>query len=263
MPLLGPTPFDPAVRPGLLIRPLRQRDSRRRSDTHRQPQTNGGNSLTAAANPILLSEDLRGIYRRFYDSVYAITNPGVAAERRALLKAGAQLDAHTLIEPVPPYASSGMNVEAAVEQLDLSKDLTENAARFLSPLMEQRALYTHQWEALRAVHGGQDVVVSGGTGSGKTEAFLLPALLDLVIESEAWGPSGATPVDWWSPGLNFTPARESETGRLPAVRTLVLYPMNALVEDQLVRLRRVLDSDDQLGWLDNNRERHRFFFGRY
>ena len=34
------------------------------------------------------------------------------------------------------------------------------------------------------------------------------------------------------------------------MRALVLYPMNALVEDQMVRLRRVLDGAEQLDWLD-------------
>ena len=47
--------------------------------------------------------------------------------------------------------------------------------------------------------------------------------------------------------MPFTPAaHRARDGRLPGVRALVLYPMNALVEDQLVRLRRVLDSDDAI-----------------
>ena len=48
-----------------------------------------------------------------------------------------------------------------------------------------------------------------------------------------------------------------------AVRALILYPMNALVEDQLQRLRKALDSDAVRTWLDTNRGGHRFFFGRY
>ena len=44
---------------------------------------------------------------------------------------------------------------------------------------------------------------------------------------------------------------------------LVLYPMNALVEDQMVRLRRILDGDGQLEWLRRERRGHRFYFGRY
>jgi ATP-dependent helicase YprA (DUF1998 family) len=39
--------------------------------------------------------------------------------------------------------------------------------------------------------------------------------------------------------------------------------MNALVEDQLVRLRRALDGEGQLAWLDRHRHGHRFTFGRY
>ena len=39
--------------------------------------------------------------------------------------------------------------------------------------------------------------------------------------------------------------------------------MNALVEDQLSRLRRALDSQRARAWLDANRDGHRFYFGRY
>ena len=39
--------------------------------------------------------------------------------------------------------------------------------------------------------------------------------------------------------------------------------MNALVEDQMVRMRRILDADDQLDWLRRERHGHRFYFGRY
>ena len=218
----------------------------------------------APTNPIALSDDLRAIYRRFYDSVYSITNPGVADERRALLEAGAQLDAVTLIEPVPGYASSGRTLAQALAEVPgLSAHLAADADAVLGVMMEGRELYTHQFDALRSVFAGQDTVVSGGTGSGKTEAFWLPTLTDLVVESERWRPGGVTPADWFTPGLPFQPARQGEQGRLPGVRTLVLYPMNALVEDQLVRLRRVLDSDETIDWLGRHRAGHRFYFGRY
>jgi hypothetical protein len=47
------------------------------------------------------------------------------------------------------------------------------------------------------------------------------------------------------------------------MRAMVLYPMNALVEDQLVRLRRALDGDKAREWLDLHRRGNRFYFGRY
>ena len=48
-----------------------------------------------------------------------------------------------------------------------------------------------------------------------------------------------------------------------AVRGFILYPMNALVEDQLSRLRSALDSPDARDWFDQNRSGNRFYFGRY
>ena len=68
---------------------------------------------------------------------------------------------------------------------------------------------------------------------------------------------------WRRDRSSFVAARQDETGRRAAVRALVLYPMNALVEDQMVRLRRALDSSDQIAWLNSNLDRHRFYFGRY
>ena len=51
------------------------------------------------------------------------------------------------------------------------------------------------------------------------------------------------PGAWWRAGKSaYVPQRPGDEGRAAAVRALVLYPMNALVEDQLVRLRTALDS---------------------
>ena len=63
--------------------------------------------------------------------------------------------------------------------------------------------------------------------------------------------------------------RESRSGRTrpgagpSAIRALVLYPLNALAEDQMSRLRQALDSDRVRAWLGANRPGHRFWFGRY
>ena len=73
----------------------------------------------------------------------------------------------------------------------------------------------HQERAIRKVAAGRNIVVATGTGSGKTESFLMPILDSLV--------------------------REQEQGTLgPGVRALLLYPMNALANDQMKRLRQVL-----------------------
>ena len=86
---------------------------------------------------------------------------------------------------------------------------------------------------------GRNVVVTSGTGSGKTESFLLPMLLRLVEEARTWS-AQPKPDLWWRDKPHprrWRPIRKAET-RMPAVRAMVLYPTNALVEDQMTRLRR-------------------------
>src|SRR5690606_14053550 len=118
-------------------------------------------------------------------------------------------------------------------------------------------LFRHQTAMLSRALSGQNAVVTAGTGSGKTESFLLPLFAYLAQESQGWSSPGARlphQDDWWT-GAGETwredrqkhkrsprvGQRANET-RPAAVRALLLYPMNALVEDQLTRLRRALDS---------------------
>ncbi len=211
-------------------------------------------------NPHELHRRLEAAYRSFYDSAYAIADPNLAAERSWLLADGA-LSTGVLIEPLPGYASSDQLFDQVAAELELGDDVAE----FVAPVMEGRPLYIHQRDALIAVLRDQlHTTVTAGTGSGKTEAFLLPVLSALVAESRTWDGDGGEPQPWWRRDRSgFVGAREEETGREAAVRALILYPMNALVEDQLVRLRRALDGAEQIRWLDRARSRHRFYFGRY
>jgi|GEM_PF-2420885 len=79
-----------------------------------------------------------------------------------------------------------------------------------------RKLYRHQHEAfLQIALRKSNAIVATGTGSGKTECFLIPLLYALLTEE---------------------PAERSR----PGIRAILLYPMNALVEDQMSRLRRLL-----------------------
>lgn len=213
-------------------------------------------------NPKELHRRLEEAYRSFYDSAYAIADPHLAAERSHLLTGGA-LSTDVLIEPLPGYASSGQTFEQAAAELGLGDDVSE----FVATMMEGRPLYEHQRDALISVlRDALNPAVTAGTGSGKTESFLLPVLSALVTESRAWVSrgGGGEPQPWWRRDRSgYIPARQNESGRLAGVRALVLYPMNALVEDQMVRLRRALDAPDQIAWLDRYRDRHRFYFGRY
>lgn len=78
-----------------------------------------------------------------------------------------------------------------------------------------RPLYFHQEVAVRKITAGKNVVVSTGTGSGKTNCFLIPIINELL--------------------------REKENGTLnDGVRAIFIYPMNALANDQIKGLREIL-----------------------
>ncbi|WP_216634582.1 DEAD/DEAH box helicase [Gloeomargarita lithophora] len=130
-------------------------------------------------------------------------------------------------------------------------------------------LYQHQLASLQEPIANQkDIVVTTGTGSGKTECFLLPLLAQLAKESQNWTAPNSKPTNqcWWDESVNPSKewvAQRSHETRPAAVRALILYPLNALVEDQLRRLRKVLDSPTVHQWLDRTRAGNRITFGRY
>lgn len=81
--------------------------------------------------------------------------------------------------------------------------------------------YLHQIQAVESFYRGEELFVATGTGSGKTECFMWPMVSKLIREA-------ATSKDSWG---------------MRGVRAMMMYPMNALVADQIGRLRRMIGSD--------------------
>lgn len=79
----------------------------------------------------------------------------------------------------------------------------------------ERPLYSHQEESIRHICSGRSAIITTGTGSGKTESFLYPILNELMSDVE-------------------------NGNREVGVRAIFLYPMNALVNDQIDRVRKIL-----------------------
>ena len=78
--------------------------------------------------------------------------------------------------------------------------------------------YLHQIQAITSYYEGKDLFVSTGTGSGKTECFMWPVATKMMLEM----------------------MQSPETWKIRGIRTIMLYPMNALVSDQMGRLRKMI-----------------------
>jgi ATP-dependent helicase YprA (DUF1998 family) len=233
-------------------------------------------------DPIGAFSEIRENLLLYIRTAFATQFPAVEEERERLLRAQGTFYRDPWIEPLGRYEDikpisaldasdvPGLN-EGALEDL---KDLARCG------LIGNYNLFAHQLAMLRQGLRGPRAVVTAGTGSGKTESFLLPLLAYLVKESANWSAPQARPPhwnDWWSDsdwheqckgaGGQLTrsfrvPQRSHET-RPAAVRGMILYPMNALVEDQLTRLRRAFDSPEARDWFARHRAGNRIHFGRY
>ncbi|NBT47077.1 MAG: DEAD/DEAH box helicase [Actinobacteria bacterium] len=261
-------------------------------------------------DPIGTFETIRDNFIRYVRTAFHIRNKEIDRERTTLLKmpdlsnnSSPALYRTPWVEPIPRYKSMGRKFS------DLSFDEIRNAAQVLNkPLpswFNQKAferfkglvsqglfdrtdmpLYKHQFEMLVRALCGESLVITTGTGSGKTESFLLPIFAWLASETlrQEWmHPIQVNPLrdDWWGDsqeaaqwrntcknGNAFARSpricqREGESGRA-AVRAMIIYPMNALVEDQMSRLRKSLDSQPARAWQEKNLgSGQRIYFGRY
>ena len=164
-----------------------------------------------ALNPIAYTENVVRSFLRYQLTAYPFADPHLHAQMRELLS----LD-ETRQSPLlkGPYVSlsrpfrQGAPVASLITEGLFHPHLGERIPR------EITHLYSHQERAIRAIAQGHTTLVSTGTGSGKTECFLYPIISRcLALRDE---------------------------GALPGISAVIVYPMNALAEDQLMRLRGVL-----------------------
>jgi ATP-dependent helicase YprA (DUF1998 family) len=168
---------------------------------------------------------IRAALQDYIEAAYHIGHPTLVAQRRALLEQEGVLFRAPYIESTPRYTAG-----TAFADLDIPAEAKALFAEMTHPTAGEEPLlhdppYAHQAGALEAtIRDRLSLVVTTGTGSGKTEAFLLPILAKLAIESQ-----------------------QSSAFATPAVRAILLYPMNALVNDQLGRLRLLFGNERVAG----------------
>lgn len=168
-------------------------------------------------NSIEITEKLNKELVDYLTTVFDVNKAGdeddlAFAIRESFMRPGA-LSRGPFLELILPY-KMGVSINQLVQEGVLSQKLTRLASFSLEnpePIPLNAALYLHQEQAIRKLCAGEkSIVISSGTGSGKTEGFLIPIINDLLND---------------------------ET---PGVRAILIYPLNALVNDQLDRLRVLL-----------------------
>lgn len=151
-------------------------------------------------------------YKSYILSIFRTDNPEYNRQIRKLIEESYEFVKGPYIQLIENY-KQGQSVAELTDFL-LSKEFLKLNSDSFSPDMK---LYVHQINALNnIISRDRSTVVSTGTGSGKTESFLLPIINHLMRE------------------------KESGTIARTGVRAMLIYPMNALVNDQIHRLKGLL-----------------------
>ena len=173
---------------------------------------------TEEFNPIETARKVEESYREYIATTIHFADADLQSQLEEILRKPGYLAKGPFLEAAPPYRKDKTVTELVGEGV-LCESMLKLGGGDADNFDPDRPLYVHQVRAIRKAVAGRNYVVSTGTGSGKTECFLLPILNDILKEFEKRGPSDG-------------------------VRAMILYPMNALANDQLKRLRLLLKGID-------------------
>jgi hypothetical protein len=162
-----------------------------------------------ALNPITFTEQVVSDFLRYQLTTYPLADVDLHAQLRALLRV-----AETRDTPLRqgPFVSLSRPFRAGATIDQLVSDRVLHAG--MKSIVPYERVRSHQEQAMRAIARGRTTLVATGTGSGKTESFLYPIISRCLALKEAGAP--------------------------PGIVAVLVYPMNALAEDQLDRLRGLL-----------------------
>lgn len=169
-------------------------------------------------NPVLASKNIKEEFKSYIETSFSFADQDLRkqfdVELDKIISTGPWLEINDVFK-------SGKSINNLIDDGILSPLFRELESRkpktnLYKPVLPlDRPLYLHQQNAIETIVSSENAVVSTGTGSGKTNCFLIPVINELL--------------------------REKEAGTLgPGVRALFIYPMNALANDQIKNLRKIL-----------------------
>lgn len=211
-------------------------------------------------SPARLQRSIKEGYLRYLDTAFWLRDEKLMAERRELFCEDGNIFRDALVEPLPAY-SPEITIKDTCEDAGFDKSIANSLGSMIFNSDGEFQLWSHQARSLRVTltqHNQcpRNPIITSGTGSGKTECFLLPIFARLISEARSWAPQPKAHRWWASKEEPWRDCRADET-RQAAVRAMILYPTNALVEDQISRLRSAVESNNP------HNSTPQFFFGRY
>jgi ATP-dependent helicase YprA (DUF1998 family) len=165
--------------------------------------------------PIEIVERIKASYKNYIKTAFPFADESLQAQMSELIEQADLLWRGPYLSLQRPYTRSEKTLAEQKDKLGLHPKLLltggyvdENGARH--PCFGEWQFYTHQQQAIEHILAGKNTIICSSTGSGKTEAFFLP-ILDYCLKN---------------PG--------------PGIKALIVYPMNALANDQYDRFARYL-----------------------
>src|SRR5579864_1958145 len=165
--------------------------------------------------PIEIVEGVKATYKNYIKTAFPVIDDALRTQMHARIEESNLLWRGPFLSLQRPYERAAQTLGELSGSLHLHPKLlgageyTDEKGERHAPFGEWR-LYLHQQEAIERILQGGNTIISSGTGSGKTEAFFLP-ILNYCLRN---------------PG--------------PGIKALLIYPMNALANDQYERFRRYL-----------------------
>mgnify|MGYP005758304317 CR=1 FL=1 len=165
-------------------------------------------------NPAKAAEEIKKEYMGYITTTYHFRDPEIREQFKKELE---EIISNGPFVEIKDTFETGRSIGQLIDDGILSPLFyeLERGKKYKPKLSVERPLYLHQEKAVRKITAGKNVVVSTGTGSGKTYCFLIPVINALL--------------------------QEQKSGMLnDGVRAIFIYPMNALANDQIKGLREIL-----------------------
>ena len=132
-------------------------------------------------DPIRTTQAITDSYLNYLSTTFRLKDTNLQSQFDQSLRIQGKFVKGPILEATPPF-ETGTSIKELIELEILSPRFRE-----LNPekLPISRPLYHHQQQAIeKSVQYQRNIVVATGTGSGKTEAFLIPILQHLFEQEQ-------------------------------------------------------------------------------